>query len=80
MAATYVTLTQVPMVGVFSLADYINGVSLCTVLLTMVHVFMSKHFFKDASASRWFDYAALGIFVVGYIGCIVGMPQAATLR
>jgi hypothetical protein len=77
VAATYISSTLLPMAGTFSLTDYVHAISLCTVLLTLVHIYMGKHIFKDTE-ERWFDFVGLAVFVGGYVGCIVSMSQAAT--
>jgi hypothetical protein len=77
VAATYVSSALLPMAGDFSLTDYVHAVSLCTVLLTLVHIYMGKHIFKD-SQERWFDFVGLAVFVAGYVGCIAGMSLAAS--
>jgi len=79
VAATYVSSTQLPMAGVFSLADCVNGVSLFTVLLTLLHIFIESHIFEGKTKERWFPRIGLFIFTVGYVGCIWGMSTAASI-
>jgi hypothetical protein len=77
VAATYISSTNLPMTGEFTLADVINGVSLFTIFLTLLHAFISKHIFKNTIA-RWFDLAALFIFVFGYSGTIAAISLSAS--
>lgn len=88
VAATYITMTHIPLTGSFTLADVVTAMSLMTVFLTLCQTYVARQWCTELDPvtgekvvkNRWLDFIALAIFVVGYSAVVVGCATAASIQ
>ena len=69
VAATYITKSQLPGIGIVTLSDFINGIGLITIFLTLVSSIIALYLYErknQKNLSRTLDKLAFVTILAGY--------------
>jgi len=82
VATTYVTSTNVPDIGIVTLADVIDGIGILTIAIIIFQTVISQYIYeqqKREDFSDSFDYVTFVILIGLYIWLNITIPLAASL-
>lgn len=82
VANSYINSSMQPSTGVMSLADVVNIVGICTILVTLILSAISLYIYEQRGKhqlSYRFDRISFYILLVGYILLNIALPQAAAI-
>ena len=83
VAATYITKSQLPGVGIITLTDMISGIGLTTVFLTLLSSIIALYLYdkkKQMKLARIMDKLAFIIILVGYVTVNITIALAASYK
>lgn len=81
IANTYITSSLIPDTGMMTLADFLNGLAMLTIFLSVVQSVISLYLYDirgQEALSRLFDKVSALVFTVGVVGINVALPLAAS--
>jgi len=82
VANTYITQSYLPNTGIMTLTDMVNGLSMLTILVTLVQTTISLYLCEKRSkekSTHLFDRVSLIVIFVGYVVINVTLPTVASL-
>ena len=83
VAATYITKSQLPGVGIVTLSDVINGIGLTTIFLTLLSSIIALYLYgrkNQKKLSRTMDKLSLIIILIGYLAVNISIAVAASYK
>ena len=81
VAATYITKSQLPGVGIITLSDIINGIGLTTIFLTLLSSIVALFLYdkkKQKKLAGMMDKLSFIIILVGYVTVNITIALAAS--
>ena len=83
VAATYITKSQLPGVGIITLSDMINGIGLTTIFLTLLSSIIALYLYDKKKQKRLaglMDKLSFIIILVGYVTVNITIALAASYK